>query len=156
MVDWLMVVPLTDDNKLVMVRQYRHGSRQNSLEVPGGLHDGDPAAETAEQGAARELAEETGYGGGTWTFLGQLRPQPALFSNRAWIYLARGVHATGSPAPDAGEDIEVVLLDIGEIPACIASGEINNAMTVAALALAHFAGQLQCPPLVSGYQEQPR
>jgi len=155
MVDWLMVVALTEDNKLVMIRQYRHGSRQNSLEVPGGLHDGDPVAETAEQGAARELAEETGYGGGTWTFLGQLRPQPALFSNRAWIYLARGVQATGAPEPDAGEDIEVVLLDIGEVPACVAGGEINNAMTVAALALAHFAGQFQCPPLGLGYQCPP-
>jgi len=146
MVDWLMVVPLTEDNKLVMVRQYRHGSRQNSLEVPGGLHDGEEPAETTEQGAARELAEETGYGGGNWTFLGQLRPQPALMSNRAWIYLARGVQAASEPQPDAGEDIEVVLLDAREITACIASGEINNAMTVAALALALFAGQLHCPP----------
>ncbi|MCX7173328.1 MAG: NUDIX hydrolase [Proteobacteria bacterium] len=140
MVDWLMAVALTVDHKLVMVRQYRHGSREESLEVPGGLHDGN--AETAERGAARELAEETGYGGGTWSFLGRLRPQPALLSNRAWIYLARGVRATAAPELDAGEDIEVVLLDIQEINARIASGEINNAMTVAALALASFAGQL--------------
>ena len=144
MVDWLMAVALTDENKLVMVRQYRHGSREESLEVPGGLHAGDTNGEA--RGAARELAEETGYGGGTWSFLGQLRPQPALLSNRAWIYLARGVRATTAPQPDAGEDIEVVLLDVQEIPARIASGEINNAMTVAALALPLFAGQLQENP----------
>lgn len=140
--DWLMAVPLTEDKKLVMVRQYRHGSREASLEVPGGLHDGDTAAESPEQGAARELAEETGYGGGAWSFLGQLRPQPALFSNRAWIYLARDVRPAGAPKPDAGEDIEVVLLDPREIPARIANGEINNAMTVAALALASCGGYL--------------
>lgn len=141
MVDWLMVVALTVDHKLVMVRQYRHGSRETSLEVPGGLDDGD--AESTEQGAARELAEETGYGGGSWSFLGQLRPQPALLSNRAWIYLAQEVQATTAAELDAGEDIEVVLLDTREIQARIASGEINNAMTVAALGLAYFGGHLE-------------
>jgi ADP-ribose pyrophosphatase len=142
MADWLMVVPLTEDKKLVMVRQYRQGSREASLEVPGGLHDGDTAVESPVQGAARELAEETGYGGGTWLFLGQLRPHPALFSNRAWIYLARDVRPTSAPKPDAGEDIEVVLLDAQEIRTRIAGGEINNAMTVAALALALYGGYL--------------
>ncbi|MFA6313561.1 MAG: NUDIX hydrolase [Sterolibacterium sp.] len=143
MVDWLMAVALTEDDKLVMVRQYRHGSRETSLEVPGGLHDGGTPAESTAAGAARELAEETGYGGGIWSLLGHLRPQPALLSNRAWIYLAQGVCATGATELDAGEDIEVVLVDPQEIPARLASGEINNAMTVAALALASFSGQMQ-------------
>jgi 8-oxo-dGTP pyrophosphatase MutT (NUDIX family) len=89
MVDWLMTVPLTDGGELVMVRQYRHGSGEASLEIPGGLDDG--AGERPEEGAARELAEETGYGGGVLQFLGALRPQPALMSNRVRIYLARGV-----------------------------------------------------------------
>ena len=150
MVDWLIAMPLTEDHKLVMVRQYRHCSREESLEVPGGLHHAEISAESAEQGAARELVEETGYAGGTWTLLGQLRPQPALFSNRAWIYLAKGVQPARAPEPDAGEDIEVVLLDPEELPARIAAGEINNAMTVAALALASFAGQFKCPPLGRG------
>ena len=142
MVDWLMVVPITDAGKLVMVRQYRHGSRLVSLEVPGGLHDG--AGERPEQGAVRELAEETGYGnaGGKSLLIGELRPQPALFANRVWIYLARDVLPMTGPEPDAGEDIEVVLLDPHDIPARIAGGEINNAMTVAALALAQHGGHL--------------
>lgn len=140
MVDWLMAVPLTVDGKLLMVRQYRHGSRAASLEVPGGLHDG--ASERPEQGAARELAEETGYGGGELSFLGELRPQPALMSNRVRIYLAKDVRKTAAATPDAGEDIEVVLLDRRDIPARIAGGEINNAITVAALALASFGGHL--------------
>lgn len=140
MADWLMTVPLTTDGKLVLVRQYRHGSREPSLEVPGGLHDG--AGERPEEGAARELAEETGYGGGKLAFLGELRPQPALISNRVRIFLAKGVERIAAPAPDAGEDIEVVLLDPREAAARIAGGEMNNAMTVTALALARFGGHL--------------
>lgn len=138
MLDWLMAVPLTVEGKLVMVRQYRHGSHESSLEVPGGLHDGDKGCESPEQGAARELAEETGYTGGTWNLLGQLRPQPALLSNRVSIYLARGVMETAMQQPDAGEDIEVVLIDPRSIAARIANGEIHNAMTVAALGLALY------------------
>jgi 8-oxo-dGTP pyrophosphatase MutT (NUDIX family) len=140
MADWLMTVPLTAQGELVLVRQYRHGSGEASLEVPGGLHDG--TGERPEQGAARELAEETGYGDGVLSFLGELRPQPALLSNRVRIYLAQGIRRTAAPQPDAGEDIEVVLLDPREVPARIASGEINNAMTVTALALARFGGHL--------------
>lgn len=139
MVDWLMTVPLTADGELVLVRQYRHGSCATSLEIPGGLRDS--AGEQPEEGAARELAEETGYGGGVLTLLGELSPQPALLSNRVRIYLAQGVRRTAAPRPDPGEDIEVVLLDPRQVPARIASGEMNNAMTVTALALARFAGQ---------------
>lgn len=146
MVDWLLAVPVTADGKLVMVRQYRHGSREISLEVPGGLRDGESTLEEAEHGAVRELAEETGYGGGTWQLLGQLRPHPALFANRAWIYLAEDVVPTTAPNQDAGEDIEVVLVDIDEVPARIASGEINNAITVAALALAQLGGRFREMP----------
>ncbi len=140
MADWLMTVPFTAQGELVLVRQYRHGSGEASLEVPGGLHDA--TEERPEQGAARELAEETGYGDGVLSFLGELRPQPALLSNRVRIYLAQGTRRTAAPQPDAGEDIEVVLLDPREVPARIASGEINNAMTVTALALARFGGYL--------------
>lgn len=140
MADWLMTVPFTAQGELVLVRQYRHGSGEASLEVPGGLHDA--TKEPPEQGAARELAEETGYGDGVLSFLGELRPQPALLSNRVRIYLAQGIRRTAAPQPDAGEDIEVVLLDPREVPARIASGEINNAMTVTALALARFGGHL--------------
>ena len=138
--DWLMIVALTKDGELVLARQYRHGSREVSLEVPGGLHDG--GNEGTAEGAARELMEETGYGGGTWTFLGELRPQPALLSNWAWIYLATHLELRAQPSLDSTEDIDVVLLKPEEIPACIADKQINNAMTVCALALAQFGGHL--------------
>lgn len=140
MVDWLLVVPLTIDGRLVLVRQYRHGSREAGLEVPGGLHDAADAR--PEEGAARELAEETGYGDGELVLLGELRPQPALLSNRACIYLAKNVQRLSEPKLDAGEDIDVVLIDRCEVPARIGAGEITNAMTIAALGLARFGGHL--------------
>ncbi|MBI1943361.1 MAG: NUDIX hydrolase [Betaproteobacteria bacterium] len=139
MVDWLTVVPLTKDGRLVLVRQYRHGSREASLELPGGLHE---PGQDPQEGATRELAEETGYGGGAWSRLGELRPQPALLSNRVHVYLAKGVRATGEPRPDAGEDIEVVLIEPSAARSRIAAGEMSNAMTIAALGLAQFAGHL--------------
>ncbi len=137
MADWLLVVALTVAGKLLMVRQYRHGARAAGLEVPGGLHD--RAGERPEEGAARELAEETGHACGGLRLLAALRPQPALLANRVWIYLARDARPNSAPDPDAGEDFDVVLVDPREIPSRIASGEIANAMTVAALALAGFA-----------------
>lgn len=142
MVDWLLVVPTTAEGKLVMVRQYRHGPREVGLEVPGGLHD--KPGESPGKGAVREVAEETGYGGHDTTplLLGKLRPQPALFSNQVWIYLAKDLRPVAGQDLDAGEDIEVVLLDPQEIPQRIANGEINNAMTVAALSLAQLGGHL--------------
>lgn len=142
MVDWLMVVAVTARSELVMVRQYRHGSREASLEVPGGLHDA-AAAEAEQRGAARELAEETGFGGGVWRRLGVLRPQPALFSNRAWVFLAQNVEAIAEPELDQGEDIEVVLVPGEDVARRAANGEIDNAMTLAALALATMAGYVK-------------
>lgn len=137
----VVVVALTRNRELVLVRQYRHGSRADSLEVPGGLHDGD--AETPQQGATRELLEETGYGGGHWQPLGELRPQPAMQANRAWVFLATGVEVQAQPQPDPGEDIEVELLPQAQFAACIVNGSIDNALTVAALSLAQLCGHLQ-------------
>lgn len=141
MPDWLLVVPVTAVGRLVMVRQYRHASRRVGLEVPGGLlgrGDAHP-----EEGAARELAEETGYGGAPLAWLGTLMPQPALLANRVHIYLAQPVAPVAARQLDAGEDIEVVLVHPDRVGALVASGEIHNAMTVTALALAGLGAGLE-------------
>ncbi len=139
--DFVLTVALTPNRELVLVRQYRHASRAASLEVPGGLHD--RAGETPLQGAARELIEETGYGGGSWRLIGELRPQPALQANRAWVFLASGVELQGCMKQDAGEDIEVELLPVSKSAACIADGTIDNGLTVAAIGMAFLGGYLQ-------------
>jgi len=138
--DFVLTVGLTRARELVLVRQYRHGSRSASLEIPGGLHDVD--GETPQQGAARELIEETGFGGGTWRLLGEVRPQPAMQANRAWIFLATGIELLAQPRLDAGEDIELALVPLSDVAGRFADGSIDNALTIAALGLAQLGGHL--------------
>ncbi len=134
MCDWLTVVPLTCEGKLVMVRQYRHGNRKLELELPGGLLDSSDASAAA--GARRELLEETGYGGGQLIPLTSLWPQPAFLSNRIWIFVISNVELQGDQDLDTGEAIDVVLVKPVDIAEYIKAGQIGNAMTVSALALA--------------------
>lgn len=142
--DWVQVVPLTRDGRLVMIRQYRHGSRSSGLEIPGGLIDAGDAS--PRDAALRELEEETGYGGGNIVDLGDLHPQPALLSNRAWYFVAKDVEYRTPPQLDRGEDIEVVLTDPADIGPMIRDGRVHNAVTVTALMLAWWNGQLPGAP----------
>ena len=79
--DWVIVVPLLDD-KFIMVKQWRHGEKKLSLEFPGGVIEKDEKPEVA---AVRELEEETGYKAGKLTKIGEINPNPALFSNHLHI-----------------------------------------------------------------------
>lgn len=128
--DWVNVVPVTASGDVVLVRQYRHGARRVTLEIPGGMVD---PGETPAEAAARELREETGYGGGTLTFLGVVDPNPALFANRCRTYLAEGVAAVGEVANEGSEDTRVVLASPAEVERYVARGEIDHALVIAAL-----------------------
>jgi ADP-ribose pyrophosphatase len=128
-VDWVNVIPLTPDNQVVMVRQYRHGTRQISLEIPGGLVN---LKDTPMDTARRELLEETGYQAEEITLIGSAHPQPAVLNNRCLTFLATNVHKTAALDLDEGEDIEVVLVPLSEIPRLIREGEITNAMVILA------------------------
>jgi 8-oxo-dGTP pyrophosphatase MutT (NUDIX family) len=139
MADWLQVVPVTADGRLVMVHQYRHGNRRVGLEFPGGLVEaGDQDHASA---ARRECLEETGYGGGSLQPLGRFSPQPALFANTVHVFRVDGVTPQAAVDPDPGEDLGVELIAVDELPARIGSGEIHNAVTLAVLALAGPWGQ---------------
>jgi len=140
-VDWVNVIPLTPDNNnepsVVMVRQYRHGTRQISLEIPGGLVN---PRDTPMDTARKELLEETGYQAEEITLIGTAHPQPAVLNNRHLTFLATNVQKTAALDPstgsgqrlDEGEDIEVVLVPLSEIPRLIREGEITNAMVILA------------------------
>jgi 8-oxo-dGTP pyrophosphatase MutT (NUDIX family) len=129
-VDWCNIIPLTDAGEVVMIRQYRHGSHEITLEVPGGMVDAtDASALTA---ARRELLEETGYAARAVEPIGVIRPNPAIQANVCHSFVARGAHLVGAPAFDATEDIEVVLVPLAEIPARLARGEITHALVVVA------------------------
>ncbi|MEW6487153.1 MAG: NUDIX hydrolase [Thermodesulfobacteriota bacterium] len=128
--DWVNVIPVTEAGEVVMVRQYRHGVRAVTLEIPGGILDGpgeDPAA-----AARRELLEETGYAPREILPLGAVQAQPALQDNLCHTYLALGCEKVADPEPDAGEDLRVLRFPLDEVPARIASGEIRHGLVLAA------------------------
>lgn len=132
--DWCNIVPLTRDGQVVMVRQWRHGVDQETLELPGGMID--PEDPSPLEAARRELLEETGYRAATVEPLGVIAPNPAMQTNRCWSFVARDVELAGALALDEGEDIDVVLVPYAEIPARIARGEIAHALVVVAFAYA--------------------
>jgi 8-oxo-dGTP pyrophosphatase MutT (NUDIX family) len=127
--DWINIIPITVDHQVVMVRQYRHGSREVTLEIPGGLVDSGDTPETA---AARELLEETGYQAAEYVKIGAANPNPAIFNNRCYTFLARNVARVRDPMPDQTEDIEVVLIPLSDISELIRTGKIDHTIVVAA------------------------
>ena len=127
--DWVNVIPLTPDGRVVMVRQYRHGTGEVTLEIPGGLID---PGQTPIQSAKRELLEETGYSGGDWELLGRTRPNPAFLNNWCYCYLARGVVNTAEQDLDEAEELEVVTADLKDVPDLIARGEIDHSLVLSA------------------------
>jgi 8-oxo-dGTP pyrophosphatase MutT (NUDIX family) len=127
--DWINIIPLTDNQQVVMIKQYRHGSRGVTLEIPGGLVD---AGDTPKKAAARELLEETGYQAKEWKKIGVVNPNPALFNNRCHTFLAQDIKKITDPLPDQTEDIEVVLIPLKRIPGLILNGEIDHAMVITA------------------------
>lgn len=129
--DWVNVIALTDARAVVLVRQFRVGSGEVCLEIPGGMVD---AGEAPAVAAARELYEETGYRAANWRRLGAVAPNPAIFSNRLHIFLAEGAYCAGAPEPEGSEVIDVETLPLSSVWAAIREGAIDHALVVAAFA----------------------
>ncbi len=127
--DWVNVIPLTPDNHVVLVRQWRHGTRSMTLEVPGGLVE---SSDSPEEAARRELLEETGYKAREITYLGAVEPNPAFLNNRCHTFLAMDVEKVSELSQDEKEDIEVVLRPMAQIPMLIRDGSISHSLVVAA------------------------
>jgi ADP-ribose pyrophosphatase len=124
-----VVVPVLDDGRLVMERQYRYPLGRSMLEFPAGKLD---AGEPALQCAQRELAEETGYRAREWALAGSLHNACAYSTEVIHILFARGLTA-GAQALDDGELIDIALMNEAELDAAAARGELTDAKTLIAL-----------------------
>lgn len=129
-VDWAQILPITKRGEAVLVRQYRHGSRCVTLEMPGGLIDPGEDPATA---ALRECFEETGYRGSTARPFGVVSPNPALFENRLHTFIAADVELEGAVQNTGTEMTEVVLVPVAALEELLISGEIDHALVAAAL-----------------------
>jgi 8-oxo-dGTP pyrophosphatase MutT (NUDIX family) len=135
--EWVNVVPVTSEGEVVMVRQWRHGSREVTLEIPGGIVD---PGETPAEAAARELLEETGYGGGEVSPIGRANPNPALFGNEVHTFRALGVRRLRPIANTGLEETAVELVPLADLDRRLRAGDIRHALVVAALLWFRLAG----------------
>jgi 8-oxo-dGTP pyrophosphatase MutT (NUDIX family) len=134
--DWATVVPLLrrdGEEFFLMVRQYRHGSGELSVEFPGGVVESGEAPEAA---AARELEEETGYRARSIRLAGSLSPNPAIMGNGFHVFLAEGLERSGKLNFDEHEAIDSFLVPADEARARMGTGEYSHALMATALFLA--------------------
>jgi ADP-ribose pyrophosphatase len=127
--DWVNVIPITPDNQIVLIRQYRHGTREITLEIPGGIVE---RADSPQEAAIRELREETGFQGSEMIPIGRVHPNPAFLNNRCYTFVAKDAVRAGGQAQDEKEDIEVLLRPLAAVPDLIREGQITHALVLAA------------------------
>jgi ADP-ribose pyrophosphatase len=125
---WVTALAITEDKKVIMVRQYRHAIDDVCLEIPGGCVDEE---DKNFQGAiARELLEETGYSFKEYNYLGKISPNPSTNNNWMHMFLATGAEKTHEQKLDHNENIEVELYTIDELKNFIKENKIIQAMHV--------------------------
>jgi len=130
--DWVNVLALTPDGRLVLVRQFRFGVDAFSLEIPGGVIE--PGEDPVEAGL-RELREETGFTGRGARLLGCVHPNPAIQSNRCHFVFVEEAVRTAALEWDADEEIEVTTVPVDEVFAFARGGGITHSLVLNALLL---------------------
>ena len=128
--NWVNAIALTRENKIILVRQYRHAADIVSLEVPGGVIDGDEAPEDAVK---RELLEETGYSFDQAELITTLYPNPATSTNVTFTYLLTGGVKTHEQHLDEHEILNVEEYTIEEVKQLLKDNKIDQALHAAAL-----------------------
>jgi ADP-ribose pyrophosphatase len=129
--DWVNVIALTPDQHLVLIEQYRHGSRTVELEIPGGMVD--PHDASPEAAGVRELREETGYEGADVRIIGRVFPNPAIMSNTCSTIMVQDCRCLHPVQFDHGEDLVTRLVPAADVPQLVATGKIKHSLVVAAL-----------------------
>lgn len=128
---WVGALPVTEEGKIIMIRQYRHALGEVCIEIPGGcVDDTDTSLEMA---ISRELEEETGYTFSSIEHLGKISPNPSTNTNYLHMFLARGGKKTGQQHLDENEEIEVMEISIGELKQLLRSNQILQSMHVSCI-----------------------
>jgi len=125
---WATALALTEDNKVILVRQYRHAVGEVSLELPGGCVD--DSDQSFQEAIARELLEETGYEFTHFDYLGKTSPNPSTNNNWMHMFLAAGGKKVKGQQLDHNEEIEVELYSIDELKNFVDENIIIQSMHV--------------------------
>lgn len=126
---WANIIAITDNQEVLLVKQFRYGKEDFTVEIPGGMVD---KGESPEVAAKRELLEETGYRAEKIELIGIADPNPAIQNNRCYMYLATGLKFTGEFHLDTTEEIEVLSVPLKNIPEMIQKGEITHSLVITA------------------------
>lgn len=129
--EWINVIAITSQKEILLVEQYRYGTEEPTLEIPGGMVDDgeDPLG-----GAKRELLEETGYRSESWSSLGKVSSNPAIMNNYTHMYLAENCVFEGAENPDIHERINVHKMPVDDFLELVKDGTVHHAIVVAAVA----------------------
>jgi len=128
--DWINVIAITKDGRMVMEDQYRHALGETHYEICAGVVD---PGETPLEAAKRELSEETGFGGGHWEPFMVLSPNPTNHNNHSYTFLATDVEPLEAQHQEQTEDIHVHLMEPSEVRRLLEQGEIVQALHAAPL-----------------------
>ncbi|MDR0410393.1 MAG: NUDIX hydrolase [Treponema sp.] len=143
--DWAIILPVLETERgkaFVMVRQWRHGARDLSLEFPGGVFEtGEPPLSAA----LREMEEETAYTAGKITSLGKMSPNPAIMSNYTHFFLAEELEKLPAQRLDKDEYVDVEIVPINEALDNMGKPPYIHALMGTAVALFTQKMRKECP-----------